>query len=183
MLLKTCCSWNPLYFLQPTETLEIMRHFCFLAKKMSVTWWTKQLRIATWKSFLIKYNQSNSYFKGFIWWSEIETSFEIFRKPSNWTCWKLTKWATASALVIEIVCHFAWLRFALQIIPAVPLHSEQLRTFLFQTVCAIKKYGGCPVTLVCHNCALNQQVYTLLGGPGKVLFQCLKGAFHTQVVT
>ena len=37
-----------------------------------------------------------------------------------------------------------------------------------ESIHVIREKGGCPIVNVCDNCPLNQGVYSLLGGPGKI---------------
>ena len=37
-----------------------------------------------------------------------------------------------------------------------------------ESIHVIREKAGCHIVIVCDNCPLNQGVYSLLGGPGKI---------------
>ena len=73
-----------------------------------------------------------------------------------------------SALVIEIISHHGSPRYVFLVHPVAKLNAEELQNMLLEAISVIKSKGGDIVSLVCDNCATNQKVYELMGGPGKV---------------
>ena len=73
-----------------------------------------------------------------------------------------------SALVFKLICHHGGPRYVLKVVPVAGIKAEQLKEFLMEIYFLVKEKGGCPISLISDNCPLNQKVYKLIGGPGKV---------------
>ena len=78
-----------------------------------------------------------------------------------------------SALTIEVVCHHGGPRFILRVLPVAKLTSVQLKGYIVESLEAVARCGGRPVSLICDNCPVNQKVYSDLGGPGAVIVPSL----------
>ena len=76
-----------------------------------------------------------------------------------------------SALVFELICHHGGPRYILKIVPVAAIKAEQLKDLLMEVYFLVKDKGGRPVSFISDNCPLNQKVYKLIGGPGKVTLQ------------
>ena len=72
------------------------------------------------------------------------------------------------AMVIELVCHFGGPRYILRVHPVSKPNSESLKVMLIESLTAIVRAGGTPLSIICDNCPTNQGVYAKLGGPGQV---------------
>ena len=68
------------------------------------------------------------------------------------------------AMVIELVCHFGGPRYILRVHPVSKLNSESLKVMLIESLTAIVRAGGTPLSIICDNCPTNQGVYAKLGG-------------------
>ena len=73
-----------------------------------------------------------------------------------------------SAFCIEIVCHHGGPRFVIGIHPVSRINAKEVRDILIETIVELRKMDILPISFICDNCPLNQGVYRLLGGPGKV---------------
>ena len=71
-------------------------------------------------------------------------------------------------MVFELICHHGGPRYLLKVVPVAGIKAEQLKELLMEVYFLVKEKRGCPISLICDNCPLNQKVYKLIGGPGKV---------------
>ena len=61
-----------------------------------------------------------------------------------------------------------WARFILRVLAVAKLKSEQLKRYVIESLEAVVRCEGRPVSLICDNCPLNQTVYSDFGGQGAV---------------
>ena len=80
---------------------------------------------------------------------------------------------TTLALAKEIVCNFGGPRFVLSITPVACLKAAQLKTLIQEALHVVREKDGCPLVVVSDTCPLNQGVYSLFGGPGKIPYEGL----------
>ena len=74
-----------------------------------------------------------------------------------------------SALCTEAVRHQGGPRMLFGIHPVKNMNSADLQIILLEIMEVMKKSGVRPISFLCDNCPLNQGVYRLLGGPGRVV--------------
>ena len=74
-----------------------------------------------------------------------------------------------------MICYHGGPRYILKIVAVAAIQSEQLKDLLMEVYFLVKDNGGHPVSFICDNCPLNQKVYKLIGGPGKVTLQPDRG--------
>ena len=79
-----------------------------------------------------------------------------------------TEAVATSAFCIEIVCHHGGRRLVIGVHPVSKINAEKARDILMETIEGLRKMDIQPISFICDNCPLNQGVYRLLGGPGKV---------------